>query len=115
MKEELFFVGIGDPIEMRKDLLTSSKNLIDSLKRYEVYKTIKEDKLNYMMELKRVFDELLVLNKKLRNKMPKTPMKAPKMTKESKAPKKADKKEKTQIAVLETELSKIEEKLGKLE
>ena len=42
MEEELFFVGIRDPIEIRKELLTSSKNLIDSLKLYEAYKDVKE-------------------------------------------------------------------------
>ena len=120
MAEELFFVGIRDPIELRKELLTSSKNLIDGLRRYESYKGIKEEKLQYVLELKRVFDELLVLNRKLRGKLPKIPVKvAPTVTREEKPEKmpkgRAIKLTKGKIDVLEQELAKIEERLGSLE
>lgn len=119
MEEELFFVGIKDPIELRKELLTSSKNLIDSLKRYEAFKDIKEEKLRHILELKRVFDELLVLNKKLRNKLPRIPIKVPpverEMSEERMFKGKPVKMSKSKIDVLEQELAKIEERLGTLE
>ena len=125
MEEELFFVGIRDPIEIRKELLTSSKNLIDSLRRYEAYKDVKEEKLRHIMELKHVFDELMVLNKKLRNHLPRTPLKAPPILKEMQmmrqekpmptAKGKPMKIGKSKIDVLEDELAKIEERLGSLE
>jgi len=117
MEDELFFVGIRDPIDLRKELLNSSKNLIDSLKRYEAYKDIKEEKLMHIMELKRVFDELLVLNKKLRNKLPHIPVKAaPTLARETREiPTKQSKLPRSKIDVLEEELSKIEERLGTLE
>ena len=73
MEQDLFFVGIRDSVELRKELLLSSKNVLDSLRKYEQYKVIKDQKFQYVAELKRVFDELLVLNKKLRGKMPKVP------------------------------------------
>jgi hypothetical protein len=113
MTDELFFVGIKDPIEIRKELLTSTKTLIDSLKSYERYTAVKDSKTGYIMELKHVFDELLVLNKKLRGKVPRVPIKTPKVTRETKAPKKV-KISKAKIDVLEEELSKIEERLGSL-
>lgn len=116
---ELFFVGIKDPLEIRKELLTSSKNLIDALRRYEKYKIIRETKTAHIIELKRVFDELLILNKKLRGKLPKVPIKAPQLgeTKiEQKKVKTAVKEvPKSKLDVLEQELSKIEEKLGSLD
>lgn len=118
MEDELFFVGIRDPVELRKELLTSSKNLIDSLKRYEAYKDIKEEKLQKITELKRTFDEIMILNKKLRNHMPKTPLRAPitRTEKTTKAQKAGPTKfGKTKIDVLEQELAKIEERLGGLE
>src|SRR5574341_664684 len=87
MEEEMFFVGIRDPVELRKELLTSSKNLIDSLRRYEAFKDLKEEKLRHIIELKRVFDELLVLNRKLRGHLPRIPVKVPTFTKEMPAPK----------------------------
>lgn len=120
MEEELFFVGIRDPIELRKELLTSSKNLIDSLRRYEAFKDLKEEKLQHVIELKRVFDELLVLNRKLRNHLPRIPIKVPTVMKETparpgKAMPKPAKTARNKIDVLEEELSKIEERLGSLE
>ena len=118
MEEELFFVGIRDPIEIRKELLTSSKNLIDSLRKFEQYKDIKEEKSQHIMELKRVFDEILVLNKKLRNHLPRTPLKVPptitrteKIVVKGKPVKLAQNK----IDVLEQELAKIEERLSGLD
>ncbi len=124
MEEELFFVGIRDPIEMRKELLTCSKDLIDSLRRYEQYKDVKEQKLQNIMELKRVFDELLVLNKKMRNHLPRTPLRAPpairEMAREERRPVAKGKQTpikftRSKIDVLEEELSKIEQRLGSLE
>jgi len=118
MADELFFVGIKDPIEIRKDLLTGSKDLIDSLRRYEQYKDFKRQKLDCIMELKRVFDELLVLNKKVRGKLPRTPLKSIKVP--LKETEKTIKGKKVKISpakidVLEQELANIEERLGSLE
>jgi len=111
MENELFYVGIKEPTEIRKELLTGSKTIIDSLKRYEKYKNIKENKLQYILQLKRVFDELLVLNKKLRTKLPQVPIKkTPEITKPTQT-----KLAKTNIDLLEEELSKIEERLSGLE
>ncbi len=113
MENELFFVGIRDPTEIRKELLTSSKNIIDSLRRYERYNSLREQKTTFIVELKRTFDELLVLNKKLRGSMPRTPMKTPSIVRDSKL---TDKKpaKKAPADALEAELSRIEERLGSL-
>ena len=124
--DELFFVGIKDHLEVRKELLTSSKNIIDSLKHYENYKSVKEDKMQYVLELKRVFDELLLLNKKLRNKMPKVPVKIPTLeAREREEPEPRAAKEmprktpspetRTKLELLEAELAKVEARLGHLE
>jgi len=101
-------------------LLTSSKNLIDSLKRYEAYKDFKEEKLTHILELKRVFDELLVLNRKLRNHLPRIPIKVPPVTREMERERptkmtKPMRMAKNKVDILEEELAKIEERLGGLE
>ena len=116
--DELLFVGIRDPVELRRDLLESSKSIIDSLKRYESYTSVKEEKLGYILQLKRVFDELIVLNKKLRSKLPKMPVKpAPVLlSRELEEVKRLPRKEhKSKIDVLEEELSKVESRLAGLE
>jgi len=118
MADELFYVGIRDPVEIRKELLTSSKNVIDSLRRYERYHELKEMKLQHVMRLKRVFDELLVLNKKLRGKLPKVPIRMPTIENGAERSMKAPTRKApshTKLDVLEDELSKIEQRLGSLE
>ena len=120
MEEETFFVGIPDHVEVRKELLTSSKNLLDSLKRHETYVRIKNDKLRAMVDLKRVFDELLLLNKKLRGRLPKVPVKipaeAPVETPELKEFRPhIERAAKSKLDVLEEELAKVEQRLSSLE
>ncbi|MBS3147918.1 hypothetical protein J4219_03465 [Candidatus Woesearchaeota archaeon] len=129
MEQDLFFVGIRDSVELRKELLLSSKNVLDSLRKYEQYKVIKDQKFQYVAELKRVFDELLVLNKKLRGKMPKVPGKTPMLPgakepveeeeqpikQSQKQPIKMERQEKlSKLDMLEQELARVEERLGRL-
>ena len=120
--DDLFYVGIRDPIEVRKELLHSSKSLIDSLRRYEAFKDLKEEKLRQVLQLKHVFDELIVLNKKLRGKFPSMPIKPAPVSlarelEEARAPraKLVPKHEKSKLDVLEEELAKVESRLGSLE
>ncbi len=130
MDEQLFFVGIREHQTVRKDLLQSSKMLLDSLKRHELYRRVKEDKLRAVNDLKRVFDELLILNKKFRGKLPKVPVKVPDvpMREEPRpqalpkgaksSPLKQEKLQsssKSKLDLLEEELAKVEARLGGLE
>lgn len=113
MKDDLYFVGIPDATELRKELLTSSKTIITILKRQDHYAAIKAKKQHAISDLKRAFDELMVMNKKLRNKLPEKAVKMPKKKKEERPAKKAIPKSK--LDKLEHELAKIEERLGSLE
>ena len=129
MDEQLFFVGIREHQTVRKDLLQSSKMLLDSLKRHELYRRVKEDKLRAVNDLKRVFDELLVLNKKFRGKLPKVPVKVPDVPMreepqrvQAKGAKSAPLRQerlqpvnKSKLDLLEEELAKVEARLGGLE
>lgn len=130
MDDQLFFVGIREHQTVRKDLLQSSKMLLDSLKRHELYRRVKDDKLRAIYDLKRVFDELLVLNKKLRGKMPKVPVKVPDVPMRDEPevrvqPQKGKPVErrmerpssagKSKLDLLEEELAKVEARLGGLE
>ena len=128
-KDEIFYVGIRDQVELRKNLLQSSKDILDSLRRYEQYKLIKEEKLQYILALKNVFDELLVLNRRLRSKLPKSVSAAPELPGkvaveeelgEAEAPIKKVVRElpsrvKSKLDILEEELAKVERRLTSLE
>jgi len=117
-KQDLFYVGIQHPVELRKDLLTSSKTLLGGLKRYEDYQELRTKKFETLAELKRVFDELLVLNRKFRSKLPKVPQaqqtqEAQRIEKRKFTPP-AKPIKKSHLDILEDELSKIEKRLESL-
>src|SRR3989338_5757137 len=110
MEENLFFVGIQEPVETRKDLLTCSKQILDTLRKYEKFKLVRQRKMETVKELQRVFDEIIVLNKKLRSTLPKIPIKETPIE----TPKTVIKTEKTRskLDLLEEELAKVEQRLN---
>ena len=73
MSEE-FYVGIKGAARVRRDLLTSSRSILDWLRNYEAYRRVREEKLNHIIKLKHIADEIVVLNKKLRRHLPKVPI-----------------------------------------
>ena len=118
-KKQNFFVGLSDPVRIRRNLLNSSKEIIDSLKRYERYEIIKQTKHEYITELKKVLDELVVLNKKVRIHLPKEHIAQEHVQKKPKIARLRKPRDtgssQTKLAELESELAKIEGKLGALE
>ena len=123
MTKDQFFVGIKNPINARRLLLNSSKDILDALKDYENFEILKEEKAKYVIELKRVLDEIMVLNRKLKGHLPKTPMQAPPSYKHvvrARQEKVSHKKEKmmhvaSKMEALESELSKVEDRLKAIE
>jgi len=116
--KQTFFVGIKDPVRVRRDLLTSSKGILDSLKKYDDFASARDEKQKYIVDLKRVIDELIVLDKKVRGHLPATPLKISGLEKPKM--KKGKKEEvipmaRSKLDLLEQELSKVESRLKALE
>ena len=116
--KQTFFVGIKDPVRVRRDLLTSSKGILDSLKKYDDFASVRDEKQKYIVDLKRVIDELIVLDKKVRGHLPATPLKISGLEKPKM--KKGKKEEvipmaRSKLDLLEQELSKVESRLKALE
>lgn len=132
----LLFVEIKEPSATRRDVLMSTKDVLDALKRYEEYKTVKAEKQKAVEQLKKTVDDLLVLNRKLRSRMPKASVKIPELMiraraapTESASPRFAREREekaitgptpsaarpKSKLDVLQEELERIESRLGALE
>lgn len=117
MDDTLFFVGVKDPVEVRKELLLGSKNILNSLKRYEQFVQLKEEKVRVSLELQRVFDEILVLNKKLRNHLPKVPVSGASEEPLKEELRKQESKTipKAKLDLLDDELARVERRLNSLE
>ena len=103
---EATYVGVKEPALLRKTILLSARDVISSLKNYEVYKDISREKTKTVFELRRVGEELVVLNRKLRQAFPKT-----KLPQKKAAGKPLEKKTISKLQDLEKALDKIEGKL----
>jgi hypothetical protein len=125
MKDDIFYVGIEEPTELRRKILMGSKTLIDSLRRYEAYRELRAEKLAHIVQLKRLMDEIMILNKKLRSLMPgvQIPQAAPEEAEASAPEPRAARKQKhapvlshkSKLDLLQDQLSQIEKKLSSLE
>jgi len=120
---EVYYIGIKEPVEVRRELLLSSRGIIKTLKRYETFKQIREERLNNVYELKRVMEELALLNRKLKRKLPASKIRNIEFAQDKKAEQKEPapvrikeyaQQEKTRLELLESELDKIEERLHEL-
>jgi len=117
-----FFVGIDNPIELRRQVLESSKKLVEVLKKYESFKERRAQKLMLVEKLKKNLADLNRLNAKLKVVMPKTNLRVPHQLLGIAADRprpnlpRVEEKEEPQgeMERLEMELQNIESKLGKL-
>jgi len=125
-----YFVSIKAPIDLRRQMLESSKKSIHCLQNHQRILLIREKKKREMAELNDSIKELIFLNKKFNEKLPKykhellrDPKTITKETQEAvkpiehRPPKVARPKpmrEKTELEKLEDSLSSIEGKLKTL-
>lgn len=109
-KQDSYYVGINESTKIRKDLLLCSKSVIDVLKKISLFKELKQRKLEKVMELRHITDSLIVLNKKIRSKLPEKPEIPKEIKKRVK-----DENVSYDVAYLEEELEKIERRLKNLE
>lgn len=118
-EEEILFVGIKDPDEVKRAILESSRGTIESLERYERFKLIRAKKIAEITRLKGTINEINRLILRLKSELPKPKLPEPEKGKKAKAIKKpktqpnlAPKKEFTELEKLESELSEIDKKLS---
>ncbi|MEE9525277.1 MAG: hypothetical protein V3V78_01575 [Candidatus Woesearchaeota archaeon] len=129
-EESMFYVGMKDPIEIRRSLLESSKEALQYLQRFERFKEVRKEKEAEIIKLKEAMKDILALVRKLKTELPKSglrakPHKAAPKPKKTAAKKEAPKevappievekpREMSELEKLEAELSEIEGRLTKL-
>jgi hypothetical protein len=124
MDNEKIFVGVRNQRELRKNLLESSRLVLQDLKKYQDFKAIKTKKAEKISSLKLSIKEIKRLISKLKLSIPKIEefkeqkKERPqnKQLKLKEEPKKeTQKKARTELDVLEDELKRIETKLSSME
>ncbi|GAJ07382.1 unnamed protein product, partial [marine sediment metagenome] len=128
-KEDVFYIGVKEPGSVRRAALESSRSVVESLQRYERFKTAREQKAAEIVRLQEDVKEINKLLTGLRSALPKTQLKEiiPKKAKKPKANavKKVEEKpvvkpvvkklpKPSEVEKLEGELADIERKLGRL-
>ncbi|MAG08046.1 hypothetical protein CMO89_01100 [Candidatus Woesearchaeota archaeon] len=111
MKEEggeFSYIRIRDNLEFRRNILGYLKGVIQLLQRHEQIKSIREEKIERVMQLKGVLLELSKLNMQLRLEMPKVSVPSRKAGGSSKV---IGAGKANQLEMLEEELGDIESKL----
>ncbi|MBW2964100.1 hypothetical protein KY363_01450 [Candidatus Woesearchaeota archaeon] len=115
MEESQYFVQLRDPIDIRRSILGSSKQIIHILQRYERIKELRVRKLEKIEELKKINKEINLSIAKLKKALPAADYRV-KIGKEEKRMKTTGRKAISgdELRGLESELRMIEEKIGRL-
>ena len=130
-KKEVFFVGVKEPVEMRRNILEASREMVLLLQMYEKFKTVREEKRRNIDKLRGMIREIALLASRLKKHLPKTDLRAMPIQEIVRKPKKVEykteesvrevkkeervlSKELTEIEKLEAELASIEMKLNNL-
>ena len=134
---ELFFVRVKEPNEVRRNILETLKEIVETLQRFEKFKGIRQEKLGKINKLRGLLKDANKMFGNLKAKMPQTNLRAVVVKETSrrfekssaktsrkkrknakqageKPEAKAPKKEMTEMEKLESELSAIEGKLKSL-
>ena len=111
-----FYVGVKEPISLRRNLLESSKAIVQSLKDYEKLKLIREERHAKILEFKEKIDEMLVLLSGLKEHFPKHELKKDFYVKRKKEKREKGKTKKAEVKIdeidrLEKDLAEIESRL----
>lgn len=123
---ELFFVRVNDPVEVRRNILETLKEIVEVLQRFEKFKQMRHEKIEKINHLRVLLRQSNKMLGELRGKLPQTNLRATvsrempvhkshRKKKKIKAAEKApQKKEMTDVEKLESELNAIESKLKSL-
>lgn len=131
-RKDIYYIGIEDPKDLRREVLSSAKSLVLTLRKFEQIRENRKQKVEYFSQLKALIKEINVLVSKLKGYMPETKLrhlpvpkkeeeaeKQPKQEESQPAPQPEPPKKQQKKAPQESELDKLERELrmieGKLE
>ncbi len=127
--KDIFFVEVKEPEEVRKNILESLKEIVESLQRFEKFKETRKDKIYHINKFKNIVKDTNKLVFDLKKSFPETTIRTVREMSKSTQKKKTNGKKKyagvikkevqerkpmTELQKLESELSEIEGKLESL-
>ena len=76
MNEEQFFVGINNHVDVRRNILECSREMVQTMQSYEKLSRIRDVKIKRIKQLRTVMREMDLLITKLQEELPKTDLRA---------------------------------------
>ena len=125
-EKDIFFVEVKEPDEVRRNVLESLKEVVESLQRFEKFKEMRADKITNINKLGNIVRDINRMVSNLKNSLPQAKIRAMKISKRRIPSKKKivrvkkkdvvgeTKKPVSELEKLEAELSSIENKLQSL-
>jgi len=114
MEDSQYFVQIKDPMDVRRSMLGTSKQIIQILQRYERIKDLRVKKLEKISQLRGTNKEINLMAAKLKKAFPAVDIRIKLDKEEIKAKSQKTEMKGDELLKLESELRKIEDKIGKL-
>ena len=71
-KKEIFYVGVQDPVEVRRNVLEVSRDMVQFLQQHQKLTSVRNEKTEAIKHLRQDVSELKTLINKLRRALPKT-------------------------------------------
>ncbi len=116
--KEIFYVSINNSKDLRKNILETSKSLIENLHSFEKFRTIRAEKIKAMEELIVLFKEINDISSQVKIEMPKIKLPTLRKFKKEEKKKEVEKKVKhesdDELAKLESAIQQIESRLSEI-
>lgn len=119
-KEELFYVGVKNPVELRRVILESSKEMVQYMQRAEKFKKTRAEKEEEFAKLKKTMNSVSSMVSKLRTYLPKADIKSgaseyKKAKKDAPSIKNIKVSKQSLKEIPQSEIIKLERELGEIE
>ena len=112
---ESYYVGVDQPTVLRRSLLESSKQILESMRRYQELSNIRAIKNAELKDLSRIVESVKKDIADLKKILPTVKVTRPATKKKTASKKTAKPTETKHISSIESELEQIEQKLKALE
>ena len=123
--KDSFFVVLKNPVEFRRNLLESLKLQIQAMQRYERFKDLRQGKTELLDQTRNIIKDINYLTNRLKTKLPKLTLPKSEIDKYKKKHEEEEKAgvappvpegeaQKSEVQILEDQLSNIESELSDL-
>ena len=114
---DIFFVEVKEPEEVRRNILESLKEIVESLQRFEKFKETRKDKFDNINKLRKIVKDTNKLVLDLKKSFPEAKIRTVREISKSAERKKTIVRKKKEVVERKpmTELQKLESELGEIE